>query len=156
MDTNRTSMNENGERLEIDVKNIEITRETLDQLEGGTEEGVNEVRGHIETAEHVTEDIFEEDGDDLEEIHDKADEFENDLQDTSGTVEKDLERISDAISSVETRETQEELERAKDSASEDKDFLGEQSETLNEILQQSRLDYEALRGRVQTKGGQTR
>ena len=150
LEKSRGDMQEKGHELEIDTKDIEITRETLDRLEGGTEEGAGEVRGHIEQAEDLTKDMFEEDGRELEDVHGEGEAFQGNLEDSAQSTERDIGTIEDATGSIETQENLNEMDRAKQSATEDKDFLDRHVEDVDEALEQSRSDFEELRRRVQS------
>ena len=150
LEKSRGDMQEKGRELEVDTRDIEITRETLERLEGGTEEGAGEVIGHIEQAESLTEGKFESDGRELEDVHGEGEAFQDDLEDSAGSVERDIHSIDDATESIETPENLSEMDRARQSATEDKDFLDRHVEDVDEALEQSRADYEELRRRVQS------
>ena len=124
---------------------IVVTRETLDELEAeGTEEGAREVREAIDRAEEVTTELFDKDGESLMKEHEDGQDNETRLEESSDSVERDTERIADAMGRIDTRENLRELDRALDHARGDKEFLERHIENLEEAIRQSEVDYQAL------------
>jgi chromosome segregation ATPase len=144
-------MKEKGNDLERETHDIEITRETLDAIEGGTEEGANEVTEAIERAEEVTERIFEGDSEQLDQIHAEGQETERAAQESSDAAERDTERIDDASASIDTRENLGQLKEARESAVRDREFLDRHIENLDRVIDESEEDYRQLHSRVQSK-----
>ena len=145
----RENMNRIKEGLGIERDDILVTRETMEQLEGaGTDEGAEEVREAIEQAENVTTELFDQDGESLEEEHEDSRDNEAELKESSDSVQRDSERIGDARGRIDTSENLRELERALDHASTDKEFLELHIERLEEAIRQSEADYQALSAQV--------
>ncbi len=128
---------------------IVVTRETLEQIEGGgTEEGAAEVFESVEKAEEAATELFDEDSETLEQTHAEGQESAEDLEEGSESVERDVETIRDAAGRVNTRENLRELEEALDRARNDKDFLDRHIERLEETIRQSEDDYQELYAEV--------
>ena len=141
-------MDEKGEQLEMDTIDIEIVRETLVELEGGTAEGFEAEGQAIEAAEDTGIGEFDEDSGELEEVHGESEEHESELQETSDTVSSDLGKISDASAEINSDGVNNELINAKEEAIRDMDYLKEQEDDEQGAREESKRLQEEHQARV--------
>jgi len=142
---------------EIDLdkiaSDVETVRGTLENLDfGGTSEGTEEVEKSIEAAEDVTVQEFDREDEELEQVQSESQEFENGLQDHRGSSESDMGKITDAAGKIETKETLNQLETAKEAALRDMEFLSEQIERARSARERSNAAQEKLQSRVRAGG----
>jgi hypothetical protein len=149
VDEHRREMDEKAETIEQDVSDIDTVRETLDQLEGGTAEGADDVGQSIEAAESVGTGEFEAHDGELEQVQGTSEQHEQEVQDRSETVSEDLGRISDASGRIQSDAMNNELIGAKEAAIRDQEFLDEQSEQEREAREESRRLQEQYRAQVE-------
>ncbi len=143
VEKHREDMNEKGEEIEKDVSDIETVRETLDSLEGGTEDGAEAVGQSIEAAEGIGVGEFDQDSDELQQVHDETQEHEGKIHEGSDTVSSDLGKISDASGRIHGDAVNNELINAKEEAIRDKEFLDdEEKETQGDQKESQRLHDE--------------
>jgi hypothetical protein len=148
----KKEMDEKEADLETIATDKEIVVHTLENLDfRGTSEGLEEVEGFIESAEDVTEKEFDREDENLEQLQRDSEEHEEDLDDRRESSESDKEKISDASEKVETNDTISELERAKEAASRDIEFLNEQMDRAHTAREESEAVQEKLRDRVHTE-----
>lgn len=159
----RHDVNERGDGYEKDMEkkennldtiasDVETVRRTLESLDfRGTSEGVEDVERTIESAEDVTEQEFDKEDEELERIQQENQEFEGDLQERKDSSESDAGKVSDATGATKTQETIRELERARDAALRDIDFLAEHFDRARRARESSDAAQERLRSRV--RGG---
>jgi hypothetical protein len=149
IEINRGQMEAKEIDLDKIAQDVETVRQTIESLDfSGTDEGTNEVESAIESAEDVTKEVFDKEDDNLDQAQDDNQEFEGELQDRSGSSESDLGKISDSGAKIETKETVNELERAKEAVLQDIDFLAEQIRRASEAREKSNTVQERLRSRV--------
>ena len=157
----RNDVRERGEGYEKEMEgkevnlgqiasDVETVRQTLEKLEGGTSEGTEEVERAIESAEDVTEKEFDREDEELERTQENSQEFEGELQDHRGSSESDTKRITDASGDIKTQETIRELEKAKEAALRDIDFLAERIDRARKAREKSDTVQEKLRSQVHT------
>lgn len=151
----RRDMEEKETDLDKIAEDVETVRRTLEKLDfGGTFEGAEQIEKSIESAEDVTVDEFETEDRNLEEIQTETQEYENGLDDRRETSEADLSKISDASAAIEMQSTIDELERSKDAALRDIEFLAQQMERAHQARKESNAIQDRLKSRVYT--GRTR
>ena len=148
---------EDMEKKEVDLdkiaSDVETVRHTLENLDlDGTSEGSEEVEQSIESAENVTEQEFDKEDEELEQIQEDNQEFDGELNDRRGSSESDLGKISDASSGIETTETVKELERAKEAALRDIEYLREQIDRARAAREKSDDIQDKLQARVHKSG----
>lgn len=137
-ETSKKDMEEKELDLDKIATDVETVRETLDKLDlGGTQEGAEQLETSIKGAEDVTEEVFDKEDEDLERIQEENKEFEGDLDERRDTSDSDLGKVSDASSKIETKETINELVKAKEAVVRDIDFLKEQIERVSDARQKS-------------------
>lgn len=145
----KRDMRDKEDEMDIPTADIEMVRETRESLEGGTLDGADEVDRAMEEAEEVTETVFTERDDHLEQIQQENEEYEGDLQERSDTTVSDREKLSGAQTRIETNETQREMGEAIRATEQDLDFLIERKRTAVEGRDESDRVQEDLRNRVQ-------
>jgi hypothetical protein len=156
--TDREQEHEKGmEVKEIDLdkiaSDVETVRGTLENLDfGGTSEGTEEVEKSIEAAEDVTVQEFKREDEELEQLQSGNQEFEEGLQDRQGFSESDIGKITDAAGKIETKETINKLEMAKEAALRDMEFFSEQIERARSARERSNAAQEKLQSRVHAGG----
>jgi len=149
VEKNKEQMEEKIEDLEIIADDTETIRGTMENIEGGTTEGTDSVLSAITEAEDVSVTKFSEEDDALEAIQSDTENFESELYTRSDSAQLDVEKISDAAGKVETQEAVGELEKAKDAAVDDTEFLNEQNETAREAREENEQLQQQHRSRVQ-------
>ena len=127
IETKKKEMAAKENDLDKIATDVETIRQTLEKLDfGGTQEGAEQIERAIESAENVTEQEFEREDANLEKIQDENKEFEGELGNRRGISESDLGKVSDAGARINTKQTINELVKAKEAAMRDIDFLKEQ------------------------------
>lgn len=145
------------EAKEIDLdkiaSDVETVRGTLDNLDfGGTSEGTEEVERSIEAAEDVTVQEFDKEDEELEQLQSDSQEFEDGVQDRRGSSESDIGKITDAAGKIETKETLNQLEKAREAVLRDIEFLSEQIEHARSAREKSNAARQKLQSRVRAGG----
>jgi len=141
-------MDEKGKQVELDTVDIEIVRDTLDAMEGGTAEGFEGEGQAIEAAEDTGIGEFDEASGELEDVHGESEEHEGELQETGDTVSSDLGKISDASAEINSDGVNSELINAKEEAIRDKEFLDEQENVAKDAREESRRLHDEHQSRV--------
>ena len=141
-------MEEKENVLEKDVSDIETTRKTLDGLEGGTSEGLEQVESYIRDAENVTTEAFEREGHELDQTQKDSEEFGTEIQDGKKSAETDSAKIRDA--EFKTKEPVKEFQRAQEQASKDIGVLEKHKEQERRAREKSDAIQEKLKARVQS------
>ena len=155
IEKHQEDMTEKLDQLDTVAADTETVRETLENLDfEGTAEGMDEVEQAMEQTENVTIEVFEQRDEDLEETQEQTQEHENELQDRVDTSESDMDKIADAAARTETRETIDELAKAKASVSNDIEFLNEQDEVSRRAREENERFQQAQRDRVYRQGRQ--
>jgi len=153
VDTSKELMEEKEVDLDKIADDVETVRETLENLDlGGTSEGSDEVENAIHGAEDVTIDEFDREDEELEQIQQESEKYEGELTERSDASESDVDKISDASSAVETKDTLNELATAKEAALREVDFLAEAIDRAKEAQDESERAQQELQGRVHSGG----
>jgi hypothetical protein len=155
IETNKREMEGKETDLNDIVSDLDIVQQTLEQLDfGGLAEGAKEVESSIEGAKNVTKEVFDKEDKNLEQIQNDNEKFEGELQDRTESSKSDLGKISDATAKIKIKETNSELEKAREAAVTDIKFLKEQALRATEARNESKAIQEKLQARVHTgKGG---
>jgi hypothetical protein len=136
------------EKIAADVATV---RQTLEKLDfGGTAEGADQLEKTIESAENVTTEVFEREDENLERIQSNSKQFEGEIKERRNTSESDLGKISDGSAKIETRETTNELLRAKEAVLRDIDFLADQINRASDARKKSDNVQEKLKSSIYT------
>ena len=151
----KQEMDEKDEAIGEVVEDIETVRKTLSELErGGTTEGIDDVDQRMQEAEDGAVEVYESEDAELDEVQEQSQEFGGELQERKGSAESDRDRITDASSSVRTKEALDQLAQAQDAARDDSEFLTEHLDKETEAFQESEQAQAEYRSRVSGgKGG---
>ena len=144
-------MEEKEDILEKDVSDIETIRKTLDGLEGGTSEGIEQVESSIGDAENITTEAFEREDDELDRIQDDSEQFGREIQEGQEYAESDSAKISYAIKEFKTKDPEKEVLRAKEQAEKDLDVLKEHDDQERRAREKSDTIQEKLKARVHSE-----
>lgn len=138
IETDKEKMEKGEELIEDDVSDIETIRKTLEELNfEGTKEDVEQVEGHIEGSEEVAIEKFEGDDEELEQSHDEAKEFEEEIEGRKDSSHADLGKISDASAEFKTQEALGEFEKVKEAAMNGIEFLEGEQKKARERIEES-------------------
>jgi hypothetical protein len=147
VESKQTDMRERANQIEEHVADTETARETLEQLEGGTQDGADEVTQSVEAAREVSVGEFEQDSEELERVHSESQEFEGELREHADDATSDVEKISDASGQIHSESVGQELGRAREAAERDVEFLKEHEERAVEAREESQRVHEEHRDR---------
>lgn len=149
VDRSSTDMNVKVEDLDKLQRDVQTVRETLESLDfGGTRECGDAVEESMSSAEDVTVDTFDREGEQLDEIQGENESYEGELHEHSDSDKSDIEKVSDASSRTETGDTISELVRAKEAAMRDIDFLAEQIQRAKDARETSEKTQQEYTQRV--------
>lgn len=133
------------------VSDFETALRTLEGLDfDGTSEGADEVEQSMEGAIDATQGVFEQQDLQLEQIQEESQEYESGIEERQDSSQKDHEKISESRSAVETRETLNELDKAKEGVLQDVEFLKEQAKRALEYIKESERVQQELQNRIQS------
>jgi len=151
IDTTKSEMEAKETDLDKIASDVETVRRTREQLDfGGTAEGSDEVESSIESAEDVTTEVFDKEGESLDQIQTRNEEFEGKLQDHHESSESDLGKISDTRAKIDTKKSVNELTKVEEAARRDIDFLAEGIRRASDAREQSDDIQRKLQARVHT------
>jgi len=137
------------EELEVLVEDTETVRQVHEALDlETTAEGADEVESLVEEAEDETVEIYEEEDNNLEGIQEEAQEYANEINDRHESAESDLEKLSDASSELRTAEPINEVANAKTSMLEEMDFLKDNNDKAEQAKAESERAQEELQNRI--------
>lgn len=149
VDTLKTDITKSESDLEIFAKDVEVIKNTLKKMDfGTTNEGFDEVNHHIETAEDITKEAFRKEDDILEQKQGDSVEFENDLSGKNELSETNLDKVSDVQSEIKSKETLNELNKAKQAVLKDINFLSEIIERAREKRERSNVIQNRLQSMI--------
>ena len=123
VEQHHAGMKEKGEQIEDTTGDSETERQTLDQLEGGTQEGIDEVTQGIETAQEVSSQEFAEQTQELEQIHSDTEKYEAEMREHAETVSSDVDKVSEASARVHSESARRKLDAAREAGEHDIEFL---------------------------------
>jgi len=154
VETDNVSMQEKQTDLESLATDVETVRQTLESLEfGATSDAADAVAEAMESADDVTTTEFDSQDNELESIQAEAEEHEVELEERSDAGESDAELIEGAIGSIQTEFPKAEIEKARDVAVEEVEYLQQQIERAKEAREDSERVQQELQARVQGSGG---
>jgi len=150
----QTEMVDRGEIVEEKVTDLETERQTKDELDlNCTSDAADEVESNIDSARDVSSGEFEDESQQLEQIHQDTQECEEELQERSDSTTSDMEKLSDAGSQVHSDTARAEVEGAADAAQREIEFLDEQEQNAQESRTESeRLHQEQEQRANEAKG----
>jgi hypothetical protein len=151
----RTDMQEKADEIEETVLDVETEGKTLDEIElSGTAEGADEVEQNIESAQDVSVGEFEEESQELEDIHEQTEEYEGELHERADTTTEDAGKIAEASGQIHSDAPKSELDAARKSAEQDVEFLTGHEEAAQDARQESQQLQDDHRNRVDTARSQ--
>ena len=129
-------------------------RETLRSLDlKGTTDFRDEVQQDMDGAKKVTTEVFDGKSEELARHQEDHQETSNSLAEKKGTDEADHTRIGEAEAAVETVETKGSLDKAKESVLRDIDFLDDEIRQIQEDIERSKQEQQAMGDEVHSDGG---
>lgn len=140
---------EKSEQIDRDVSDVETERQTLDGLDlSGTSEAMESVQAAIEGAEKASQQEFAGHSQELEQVHVDAGTDQKDLQERSDSTDQDLRKMEGAAEKVHGDIAKSEIDKAKDSARRDIEFLLEHIQRLEKALEESNHRHQEHQSRV--------
>jgi hypothetical protein len=150
VDKDRKEMEIKESDLDRIAKDVETVRGTNLSLDfGGTAEGTELLEQALERAERVTEDVFGQENDILEQVQAESELYESKMDDHRNFAESDLGKISNDSARIETKETINALVQAKEALIKDRDFLTEQIHRADKAIERSEAHQRQLEERIQ-------
>ena len=146
-DKHAEDMEKTHQKLEMTAEDIRTIRGLVEQLDpgGGTAEGIDEVEQSVERAEDVTEEVFDTQDGELEQIHSENEDYQDEVQDRKGISEANLGRVSDVTAPMETQEAIDELRKGKEAFLDDIDALLQLVDRAREACDRSKQVVDDLR-----------
>ena len=152
VDRSQGDMREKEGGLEKIADDVEVVRQTLENLDfGGTAEGTEAVEEAVRGAEDVTEETFDREDQELDEVQGRDEEYQGELQEHSEASDADLDKLSEASGQIDTRETVNESVKAKEAALRDVEFLAEQIRRAQEARDESERTQSDYENRVHSR-----
>jgi hypothetical protein len=129
---------------------VATERETLEGVDlSGTQEAADALKDSLESAQEVSAREFTEEGESLEQVQREGEEFEQELRERSDATTGDVQKVSDAREQLHSQEASEELEKARQEAERDIEFLNEQEQRARDAREESRQAFDDHRSRVE-------
>jgi len=146
---NESDMKNKEEKLERTATDVEIVRETYEDLElDGTVEGTDEIESNLDKAENVTVEVFDSKDAELDTTQNASTEYKNEIKERSDFSDQDLQKVSLSRSKLETIETIQELEKVKLAVIADIEFLQEKFLVAQKDIDESEEVQDSLIHRV--------
>ena len=154
VEQNEQEMSEKLEELEVLTEDVETTRDLEDALDlDTTVEGAEEIEMLVESAETETVDIFEQEDNQLEGIQQDAQDYVDEIDDRHETAESDLEKISGASCELRTAEPINRMTDAKSSMLTEMDFLRENNQKAEDAKTDNMQAQQSLEARINSGKG---
>jgi hypothetical protein len=134
----------------VDVEALRVTVENMDF--GGTSDAIEIMENALDGAEDVVVETFDRESDELDDVQADNAEHGEELHERSDADRGDAERISETSGSISTRESVNELTRARDALLEDIDRLLEQIDRSKEVGQRSEELQNSIANIMQSGG----
>jgi len=135
------------------VHDLETERRTLDSLEGGTNEGLEECIDRIKEAQDISAKEFQDGTDQVHEAHEEIDEHQNEITEGKERADTDVDNIQEAQSAMDSENASGSLEAAMESVQRDIEFL-EQCDEQEELIEQESMKlHEEHQNRADTAMG---
>jgi len=151
VDILKTDISESESDMEIIAKDVEVIKNTLKKLDFGstTSEGYEEINNHIDAAEDITKEEFRKEDDLLEKKQDNSAVLEKNLSNRNESSEKNIDKVSGVEGAIKTKETSNELNKAKNAALKDMEFLITQIDRARREREKSEKIQRQLQAKVQ-------
>lgn len=146
----KTDITKSESNLETYAKDVEVIKNSLKKLDfaSATSEGSGEINDHIEAAEDITKEEFKKEDDVLERKQHDSSVFERDLSHRNEHSEKNIDKVSDAEKAIKTKETLNELNKAKKAVLKDIDFLMKQIDRAKKERERSDKVQKKLKAKI--------
>jgi hypothetical protein len=145
---------EKKEENEKTVSDAELERRTIEGLEGGTEDGLNDCTENLKEAQNVSSSEFDQGTNELQEIHGHIEEHKGEIHEGVERANTDIGTIDSSISELNSDSAASELETAKESARRDIEIMEENERDEEEIEQESTKLNEEHQKRVENAIGE--
>ena len=146
-----TDMREKSDNLEESVCDVETERHTKEAVElEGTSEATESVEQALDDAERDSTEEFEEQSEDLEDVHRETAEYEGELGERAETTEADRVKLSEAGTTLHREKARAEISRATEAAHRDIEFLKEHTARAETARAESERLHEQHKSRVQS------
>jgi len=138
VDRTTEDMDNRGAVLDERRADVESLRATVESMDfGGTSDAIETMENALDSAEGVVVETFDRESDELAEVQTGNSEHGEELQERSDADRGDAERISQTSEGISTRESVNELAKARDALLEDIDHLLEQIDRSKEAGERS-------------------
>ncbi|MBN2590807.1 MAG: hypothetical protein JXA96_13165 [Sedimentisphaerales bacterium] len=154
IETDRKDTQEKNTDNERSVFDAEIERKTLNSLEGGTEDGLEEVIENLNQAQDISSNEFEEGTNLLHVKHGEIQEHKDEINDGLERSEKDDENIDSTIAEINSESAKSSLESARESVQQDMELLNESMQQEEQIEEQSNEMNQEQMQRLKTAIGE--
>ena len=156
-DDNAKDLREREEALDKDTEDIETVRDTIEDLDlDGTKEGAEEVDSHMDAAQDIAGETFNEDDAELERVQQEGQEYEQELDERAEGSKADRERVDEGQRRLNAPDRLSEIERAKEAAARDIEFLKNLEGRVAKEREQVERTQESLRNRAGSARGSGR
>ena len=154
IENDREETQEKKEENEKIVSDAELERQTIESLEGGTEDGLNDCTENIKEAQDVSSSEFDQGTNELQEIHGHIEEHKGEIHEGVERANTDIGTIDSSISELNSDSAASELETAKESARRDIEIMEENEREEEGIEQESTKYNEEHQKRVEAAIGE--
>jgi len=149
VENHQAEMSEKGEQIDKSVGDIEVERQTREQMDlSGTAEAAESIEQALEAAENVSVEAYEAESQELEQVLSEAETHEAELRERSDAASADLDKLSDANSRLHGDSATRELAKATEESRRDIEFLKEHEARAREAREESRRLHEERQQRV--------
>jgi len=151
VDIQKTDFSRSESDMEVIARDVEVIRDTLKKLDfsSATSEGAQEINSHIDAAEDITKEEFKKEDDILEKKQDDSIFLEKDLSRRNETSEKNMDKVAGTEGNIKTRETLNELNKARNAVLRDVEFLMTQIDRAKKERKRSDTVQKQLQAKVQ-------
>jgi uncharacterized phage infection (PIP) family protein YhgE len=155
LDTHREDAKEKADQLEEPVTDSETERNVRDAVElSGTDEGAEQFEQHMEQAQEASQSEFDEESQDLEEVHEQIQEYEGEMHERSDSAAADADRVEEGLGKLNRDAARGQLEGARDSLQSDIEFLNDYEQRAQEAREESQRLHEEQHRRIEAARGQ--
>lgn len=150
IDIHKTDFSQSESDMEVIARDVESIRNTLKKLDfsTATSEGADEINSHIDAAEDITKEEFKKEDDILEKKQDDSAFLEKDLSRRNETSEKNMDKVAATEKIIKTSDTVNELNKARNAAIKDVEFLMMQIDRAKKERERSDTVRKQLQARI--------
>jgi hypothetical protein len=153
IEKHQTDMREKGDQIGKSVSDVELERQTRDQLDlGGTSEAAEAIERALDSAEDTSVKEFDAESQALDQVHGDAEGHETELRERSDAANTDLDKLSDAGGRLHGDSSNRELLKAQEEDERDIEFLKEQEARAREAREESKRLHEEHQRRISAGG----